>query len=86
VKRNVSLTLICDHFSQGVVRPLLPNVINVGGLHLKSKPSPLPEHIQSWLDGAEHGAIFFSLGSNAKSTFMPKEKVEILMKVFGKLQ
>jgi UDP:flavonoid glycosyltransferase YjiC (YdhE family) len=38
------------------------------------------------LDGAKHGAIFFSLGSNAKSTFMPKEKVEVLMKVFGKLK
>jgi glucuronosyltransferase len=73
-KRNVSLTFICDHFSQGSVKPLLPNTVHVGGLQVKSNPSPLPERIQKWLDGAEHGAIFFSLGSNAKSNLMTKEK------------
>jgi hypothetical protein len=86
VKRNVSLTLICDHFSQGGVKPLLPNTVHVAGLQVKATPSILPVRIQSWLDDAQHGAIFFSLGSNAKSTYMPKEKVEILMKVFGKLK
>ncbi len=85
-KRNVSLILVCDHFSQGSVKPLLSNTVHVGGLQVKSKPSSLPERIQTWLDGAEHGAIFFSLGSNAKSNLMTKEKVEILMKVFGKLK
>jgi UDP:flavonoid glycosyltransferase YjiC (YdhE family) len=58
----------------------------VAGLQVKATPSILPERIQTWLDDAEHGAIFFSLGSNAKSNFMEKEKVEVLMKVFGKLK
>jgi glucuronosyltransferase len=85
-RRNISLILVNEHFSQGGVKPLLPNSVHVGGLQVKSKPSPLPERIQKWLDGAEHGAIFFSLGSNAKSTYMTKEKIDALMKVFGKLK
>lgn len=42
--------------------------------------------LKDWLDGAEHGAFFFSLGSNAKSTFLPKEKIDSILKVFAKLK
>lgn len=37
------------------------------------------------MDSASEGAIFFSFGSNAKTTFLPREKVEMLLKVFAKL-
>ena len=42
--------------------------------------------MKDFLDGATDGAILFSLGSNAKSTFLPKEKVEIILKVFSSLK
>lgn len=38
------------------------------------------------MDGAKDGAIFFSLGSNAKSTFLSKEIIAVLLKVFAKLK
>lgn len=38
------------------------------------------------MDEAEHGVIFFSLGSNAKSIFLPQAKVNILIKAFSKLK
>lgn len=38
------------------------------------------------MDGAEHGAIFFSLGSNIKSTDIDESKVNALLKVFAKLK
>ncbi len=44
------------------------------------------KHIQRWIDGAEHGVIYFSLGSNAKSNLLPKEKIDILMKTFAKFK
>lgn len=43
VKKNVSLVLIAHHFSQTTVPPYLPNMIEVGGLQIKTKPDPLPE-------------------------------------------
>lgn len=43
VKRNVSLILINTHFSEGRIRPILPNLIEVSGVHLKEKPNPLPK-------------------------------------------
>lgn len=40
---NVSLALINIHFSSGTVRPYLPNMIEIGGIQVKPKPSPLPQ-------------------------------------------
>jgi glucuronosyltransferase len=41
--RNVSLFLINNHFSQDHIRPLIPGMVEVGGLQIKAKPSPLPD-------------------------------------------
>lgn len=43
VKKNISLILVTQHFSQSTPMALLPNVIEVSGMHIKSKPDPLPE-------------------------------------------
>lgn len=100
---NVSLILLNQHFTQDHVRPYVPGMIEVGGLQVKRKPSPLPkvcckfcqillstkitfQNVQEWIDGAEHGVIFFSLGSNAKSIFLPQDKIDVFMKTFSKLK
>lgn len=44
-KRNVSLILINHHFSQGNVRPYVPAMIEIGGIQIKTTPTPLPEVI-----------------------------------------
>lgn len=40
---NVSLILLNQHFTQDHVRPYVPGMIEVGGLQVKPKPSPLPK-------------------------------------------
>jgi glucuronosyltransferase len=85
-KRNVALVLSNHHFSEGAIRPHLPNMVEVGGLTIKEKPDPLPLDIQKWIDGAEHGVIFFSLGSNVKSSTLSEEKVRIFLKTFSKIK
>jgi glucuronosyltransferase len=40
---NVSIIFTLTHFSSNGPRPNLPNMIEVGGMHVKEKPSPLPE-------------------------------------------
>ncbi|XP_058834665.1 UDP-glucosyltransferase 2-like [Topomyia yanbarensis] len=87
VRKNVSLLLLNSHFSHGGARPYLQNAVEVGGLQIKTKPDPLPKDIQEWLDGADkHGAIYFCLGSNLKSTDLPAHKMEIFVKSLGKLK
>lgn len=47
LKRNVALVLLNTHFSLNYPRPYVPNMIEVGGMHIKRTTSPLPEVIIS---------------------------------------
>lgn len=40
--KNKSVSLVSAHYSFGYLKPDLPNVVNVAGLHLKS-PASLPK-------------------------------------------
>lgn len=84
--RNVSLVLVNTHFTSSGPRPLLPNLVEVGGLQVKPEPAPLPEDLKTFLDNAKDGAILFSFGSNAKSIYIPEDKQKIILKVFSKLK
>ncbi|KAJ6633878.1 UDP-glucosyltransferase 2 [Pseudolycoriella hygida] len=83
---NVSLVFMNSHFSGASVRPLLPNMVEVGGLQVKPVSDPLPEKLQAFLDGAKQGAILFTLGSNSKSKYLPEQTLKILLTVFSKLK
>nr|CAD7264885.1 unnamed protein product [Timema shepardi] len=72
---------------QGVssARPLLPNVIQLGGIHIKPT-KPLPEDIQDYIDSATEGVIFFSMGSIIQGSMLPETTRDAFLKVFSKLK
>ncbi|KAL3267332.1 hypothetical protein HHI36_011463 [Cryptolaemus montrouzieri] len=82
---NTSLLLINSDPSVYDSLPRIPNIINIAGFHI-AKPKPLPKDVQSILDNAKHGVVYFSLGSNLKSKFISKEKIEIILRVLSKLK
>ncbi|XP_037908595.1 UDP-glycosyltransferase UGT5-like isoform X3 [Hermetia illucens] len=85
--KNISLVLTCSHLSEGVIRPNVPAIVEVGGIQVKSKPDPLPKDLEKFLDGAsKEGAVYFSLGSNARSADMNSETIKILYNVLSKLK
>uniref|UniRef100_A0A3B3WDI4 glucuronosyltransferase n=1 Tax=Poecilia mexicana TaxID=48701 RepID=A0A3B3WDI4_9TELE len=67
LEEKVSLEFSCDSvhtridFTLEFPRPLMPNVILVGGINCKVR-NPLPEDLASWLSG-EHGFVVFTLGT-----------------------
>ncbi|XP_059470049.1 UDP-glycosyltransferase UGT5-like [Neocloeon triangulifer] len=85
LRRSASLVLLNNHFSLNYPRPLVPNLIEVGGMHVKPPSKPLPKDIQEWLDGAKDGAIYFSMGSNLKGTLFPEEQRKALVQAFADL-
>lgn len=79
IRRNVSLVLLNTHTSIGTARPYAPNMIEVGGMQINREYDPLTPKIQQFLDEADDGAIFVSLGSNVLLSKLPeKEKNAIL--------
>ncbi|XP_075147152.1 UDP-glucosyltransferase 2-like [Haematobia irritans] len=85
-RKNVSLVLLNDHFTLRAPRPYVPNMIEVGGLHIKQKPDALSEDLQEYLDNAKDGAIYFSMGSNLKSKDLPEETLKTILKTFRGLK
>jgi glucuronosyltransferase len=86
MERKASAILLNSHDSMSAPRPTVRGMVQVGGLHITKKPKPLPSDIQQFIDGATHGVIFFSLGTNLRSADMPPEKLEVFRKVFASLK
>ncbi|CAH0561449.1 unnamed protein product [Brassicogethes aeneus] len=82
--RNSSLLLVNTHFTINLPRPLAPNVIEIGGIHV-GQNKKLSKNIEKWIDGSSDGVIYFSLGSMIKGHTFPTDKRKEFLKAFGKL-
>ncbi|XP_068081662.1 UDP-glycosyltransferase UGT5-like isoform X2 [Anabrus simplex] len=82
---KTALFLANSHVSVSYPRPLVPNFIQVGGMHIKS-PKKLPQDLQNYLDDAPDGVIYFSMGSAFHSVKFPEIKRRALLDTFSKLK
>lgn len=62
------------------VWPSILGVIAIGGAHVKP-PKPLPTDVKQFLDEAEHGVIYFSLGSILHSSKLSTELIQTFLGV-----
>ncbi|KAM3605506.1 uncharacterized protein V6R79_026393 [Siganus canaliculatus] len=62
-------------------RPLMPNMVLVGGINCNRR-KPLPDELQPWLSG-EHGFIVFTLGSMMAD--MPEEATSAFLQAFKQI-
>ncbi|XP_066156081.1 UDP-glycosyltransferase UGT5-like [Euwallacea fornicatus] len=85
LRTNVSLVLLNSHTSLYPALPLVPNMVEIGGYFVDS-PQKLPSDLLEVLDSSKEGVIYFSMGSNIKSKDMPKDKMEFIMNVLGRLK
>lgn len=89
INRNASLVLINSHFSYDVPAAYLPNIVEVGGLHIQeinNKTNNLPNDLQEILDKAKHGVVYVNFGTNVYSSSLPEEKKNTFLNVFRKLK
>lgn len=78
LRKNISMYFVNAHLAITHPRPHMPGLVYIGGAHMQP-PKPLPSDIQQFLDEAEHGVVFFSLGSVVNASKMPKEKFEAFL-------
>ncbi|XP_020812946.1 UDP-glucuronosyltransferase 2B20 isoform X2 [Drosophila serrata] len=86
LRRRFSLILINQHFSMGRVRSNVPNLVEVAGMHLHSPPEPLDRELQQFLDEAEHGVVYFSMGLQMMDRWLPSEMLTTMLTAFKKLK
>ncbi|XP_030557283.1 UDP-glucuronosyltransferase 2C1 [Drosophila novamexicana] len=82
--KNTSLMLVNQHYSLSGAKPLPPNVIEVGGLHV-SQAKPLHDALQQLLDKAKHGVIIISWGSQLRANTLSDAKREGLLRALARL-
>ncbi|XP_049819200.1 UDP-glycosyltransferase UGT5-like [Aethina tumida] len=84
VEKNVSLLLLNTNVVMNYPRPNVPNVVEIGQMHIKKK-KPLPKNLKAFLDKSKTGVVYFSLGSNVKSANESKDFVYKVKAALGSL-
>ncbi|XP_052132382.1 UDP-glycosyltransferase UGT5-like [Frankliniella occidentalis] len=82
---NMSVMLSNTHAALNRAKPLVPAVVEVGGIHI-DQPKPLPQDLEQFVSGAKDGVILFSLGSMIRASSLPKENAAALLRGFGTLK
>ncbi|KAH9636654.1 hypothetical protein HF086_003472 [Spodoptera exigua] len=82
--QNYSLVLSNSHFSINEVRPLVPTLVEVGGLHLNDSPV-LSRHMQKLLDASTEGVIYWSFGSMSRIETIPSDTLSRIFDVLSEL-
>ncbi|XKL68154.1 hypothetical protein PGB90_003645 [Kerria lacca] len=82
-KKKISLIFNNNHPSL-LPRPMVPNAIDIGGIHLKS-PDPLPQDLQQFMDESENGVILLSFGSILKNSLMKPEITNAFKNAFSEI-
>ncbi|XP_046662555.1 UDP-glucosyltransferase 2-like [Homalodisca vitripennis] len=84
ISSRTSLVMVNSHFSMLQSRPLVPNFVEIGGIHIKDA-KPIPKDFKNFMDDATHGVILFSLGSLVRASSMSNSTFQALMGAFATL-
>uniref|UniRef100_A0A182PSE1 UDP-glycosyltransferases domain-containing protein n=1 Tax=Anopheles epiroticus TaxID=199890 RepID=A0A182PSE1_9DIPT len=84
LERRTVLMLVNTDPSMDALEPLPPNVIAIGGAHIK-EPEPLPDDLEQFVGKAKNGAVLFSLGSNIRSDMIGEERQRMFIEAFRQL-
>lgn len=82
---KIDMMLLNTHPALDFARPLVPSTIQLGFLHVKP-PNPLPDgELKRFLDDSTNGVIYFSLGTNVKTSSLKPGTVNMLLNTFEQL-
>ncbi|XP_044010377.1 UDP-glucosyltransferase 2-like [Aphidius gifuensis] len=85
LSKRLSMLFINTHPFFNYPRPMVPGIIQIGGLRLGKMNKTLPDDLKKILDNAKQGFIYFSLGSNIKSIHLRENTLKSFMEAFGEL-
>ncbi|XP_077300070.1 UDP-glucosyltransferase 2-like isoform X2 [Arctopsyche grandis] len=84
IEKSADMLFLNDHPILGGIRPTVPGIIFLYGMHIKPH-KPLPVDLQKILDDAKNGVVYLSLGSNVKSAQLSQVKINAFLEAFKEL-
>ncbi|CAL8079963.1 unnamed protein product [Orchesella dallaii] len=87
IEEGASMIFMNSHFSMNLPRPLLPAVVEIGGMHCR-EPKPLKSDVEKFVSksASPDGFIYFSVGSLIDLNNAPEEFIQGLFSTFSKLK
>ncbi|XP_053692268.1 UDP-glucosyltransferase 2-like [Sabethes cyaneus] len=82
---RVDFLMVNTEPALGFIRPLVPQSIQLGFLHIKP-PQPLDGELQRYLDSSHHGVIYFSLGTLIRTSSLNQHNIRLFIDVFKSLK
>nr|XP_018900056.1 PREDICTED: UDP-glucuronosyltransferase 2B7-like isoform X4 [Bemisia tabaci] len=83
--RNVSLFILTANTAVDGAKLFPPNVIEISGIHMK-EPEPLDKDLNTIINNAKDGVIYFSFGSILKASALREQVIDMYMSVFKELK
>ncbi|XP_066262229.1 UDP-glycosyltransferase UGT5-like [Euwallacea similis] len=84
LEKSISLLFVNEYPLLNEPKALTPNIIPVGGLHIRPL-EPLPGILQSIIDNANQGIIFFSTGTDVQQNIFSQETKRNFANAFYRL-
>ncbi|KAL7293656.1 hypothetical protein TKK_0012735 [Trichogramma kaykai] len=85
VVRDVSLVLVNSHPILFGVKPLVPSLVQIAGLHVEGNDEVLPRELEKWMNESTSGVVYFTLGSMVLIETLPTDTLKEIYKSFEKL-
>ncbi|XP_070509435.1 UDP-glycosyltransferase UGT5-like [Chironomus tepperi] len=86
LRSRVEFLMVNAHPALGYIRPILPNTIQLGFMHIEP-PKPLQDGpLKTFVDNSKHGVVYMSFGSNVQSTDLGPEAQKVFLNVFRNLK
>nr|AVT42216.1 UDP-glucuronosyltransferase 321G1 [Lissorhoptrus oryzophilus] len=82
--QEVSLVIGNYNFALQNIKPITPKYVPVSSLHVRPRKA-LPTDLAQFMDNLKNDVIYFSLGTNVKSSQVSKEKIQQILNVLGRL-
>ncbi|CAI6362626.1 unnamed protein product [Macrosiphum euphorbiae] len=79
-----SLTFTNTHFITEPSRPLTPDIVQIGGIHL-TPPGPIPKDILEFIDDAPNGVIYFTFGTVISMPSLPENVLKVLKEAISQV-
>ncbi|XP_025425741.1 UDP-glucuronosyltransferase 2B13-like [Sipha flava] len=85
VRRRTALVLVNGHHSLTQPRPLVNNVVEVGGLHIGRPEENAANEWTDYCDSCDQGVVYVSFGSLLKAASFPEHFTASLVRAFEAL-
>ncbi|CAG9799732.1 unnamed protein product [Chironomus riparius] len=86
MRSRIALLMTNTHPAMGYIRPILPNTIQLGFMHIEP-PKPLEDGpLKKFLNESEHGVIYMSFGSNVMATDLGDGTQKMFLNTFKSLK